>query len=100
MQLYLQHLACDSVWHGGPVLAGDHTAWPRLAACTLRDRTVEYPPGPAPRGAPIPLRHDFSTFPWVSQLSWASPPCTNTSQAKKPRSPPHAVKVGVANTLV
>jgi hypothetical protein len=53
MQLYLQHIAQDR----RPVLAGDHTAWPRPTAYTLRDRTVEHQPNPVPGGPPITFSH-------------------------------------------
>jgi hypothetical protein len=63
MQLYLQHIACDR----RPVWAGDHMAWPRPAAYTLRDRTVGRPPSPVPGGPPITLGRDFNTLLWVPE---------------------------------
>ena len=71
MQLYLQHIACDR----RPVLAGDHTAWPRPAAYTLRDRTVGHQTNPVPGGPPITLGHGVSTLGWVPEPkgSWALP---------------------------
>jgi len=71
VQLYSQELA------GGerPILAGDHTAWPRVTAYTLRDRTVEHQPNPVPGGPPITLGHGYSTLVWVPEKkgSWALP---------------------------
>jgi hypothetical protein len=71
LQLYLKHLAGDQ----RPVLAGDHTAWPRPTAYTLRDRTVEHQPNPVPGGPPITLGHGYSTLVWVPEAkgSWALP---------------------------
>ena len=71
MQLYQQHKPQE----GQPLLAGDHTAWPRPSAYTLRDRTVKYQPNPAPGSRPITLGHGYSTLAWVpeQQGSWALP---------------------------
>jgi hypothetical protein len=58
-----------------PILAGDHTAWPRLSARTLRDRTFEHQPTPIPGTKPITVGHGFSTLVWIpnTQGSWALP---------------------------
>lgn len=58
-----------------PVLAGDHTAWPRLSAYTLRERTVEHQPTRLPQAKPITLGQGFSTLAWIPQAqgSWALP---------------------------
>ena len=58
-----------------PVLAGDHTAWSRPKAYTLRDRTVEHHPTAVPGNRPITLGHGYSTLVWVPepQGSWALP---------------------------
>jgi len=45
-----------------PILVGDHTAWPRLSACTLRDRTVQHQLTPVPGDRPITLEHGYSTL--------------------------------------
>src|SRR5574342_791947 len=57
------------------ILAGDHTAWPRPSAYTLRDQTVEHQPTPVPGNRPITLGHGYSTLVWVpeAQGSWALP---------------------------
>jgi hypothetical protein len=71
MWLYGQHMSLDE----RPMLAGDHTAWPRPTAYTLRDRTVEHQPNPVPGGRPITLGHGYSTLVWVPEKkgSWALP---------------------------
>ncbi len=58
-----------------PLLAGDHTAWPRLSADTLRDRTIEHQPTKIPGAKPITVGQGFSTVVWVpeSHGSWALP---------------------------
>ncbi len=60
---------------GRLLLAGDHTAWPRLAARTLRERTIEHQPNPVPGAKPITVGQGFSTVSWVpeAQGSWALP---------------------------
>ena len=71
MHLYSQYIPRDE-W---PILAGDHTAWPRTTAYTLRDRTVEHQPNPVPGAPPITLGHGYATLVWVpeKQGSWALP---------------------------
>ena len=71
MQLYCQQVKAD----GRPILAGDHTAWPRPSAYTLRDRTVEHQPTAVPGNRPITLGHGYSTLVWVPEEkgSWALP---------------------------
>jgi len=71
MRLYSQHILAEE----RPILAGDHTAWPRPTAYTLRDRTVEHQPNPVPGGPPITLGHGYSSMVWVpeKQGSWALP---------------------------
>lgn len=58
-----------------PLLAGDHTAWPRVSAYTLRDRTIEHQPTKVPGAKPITVGQGFSTVVWVPehQGSWALP---------------------------
>ena len=71
LRLYQQHLQPVE----RPLLAGDHTAWPRPTAYTLRDRTVEHHPNPVPGSRPITLGHGYSTLVWVPEKkgSWALP---------------------------
>jgi len=58
-----------------PLLAGDHTAWPRLHAPTLRDRTVEHQPHAIPQAKPITVGQGYSTIVWLPESagSWALP---------------------------
>ena len=72
LRLYAQHLPATP----RPVLAGDHTAWPRPHAPTLRDRTVEHQPTPVPGNKPITVGQGYSTVAWVPPGrtgSWALP---------------------------
>ena len=60
-----------------PLLAGDHTAWPRLSAPTLRDRTIEHHPTKVKGNKPITIGQGYSTLAWLppdeAQGSWALP---------------------------
>jgi hypothetical protein len=58
-----------------PLLAGDHTAWPRPEARTLRDRTIEHQATQIAGNKPIVVGHGFSTIAWIpeAQGSWALP---------------------------
>ncbi len=58
-----------------PLLAGDHTAWPRSYARTLRDRTIEHQPTLIAGNKPIAVGHGFSTIAWIPEAegSWALP---------------------------
>jgi len=71
MQLYCRNIKVDI----RPTLVGDHTAWPRPSAYTLRDRTVEHQPTPIPGNRPITLGHGYSTLVWTPENngSWAMP---------------------------
>jgi hypothetical protein len=71
LTLYCQHMQRMP----RPVLVGDHTAWPRPSAYTLRDRTVEHQPTAVPGNRPITLGHGYSTLAWLPgvQGSWALP---------------------------
>jgi hypothetical protein len=58
-----------------PLLAGDHTAWARLHARTLRERTVEHQPNAIPHAKPITVGQGYSTLAWLPDVpgSWALP---------------------------
>ena len=58
-----------------PLLAGDHTGWPRSYARTLRDRTIEHQPTSVAGNKPIAVGHWFSTNAKIpeAQGSWALP---------------------------
>jgi hypothetical protein len=57
------------------VLAGDHTAWSRLYAKTLQERTYEHKAQVISGVKPITLGHGYSTITWIPQEqgSWALP---------------------------
>lgn len=89
MRLCIGHIAEE----GRPILAGDHTAWTRLWARTLPDRTYEHQSTPVPGRRPITIGHAYSTVVWVPETegSWALPllnerisstetPCEKASQ--------------------
>ncbi|MBW4489491.1 MAG: transposase [Trichocoleus desertorum ATA4-8-CV12] len=71
LKLYAQHLPQPSRL----VLAGDHTAWSRLYARTLRDRTYEHQAPPMSGSKPVTVGHGYSTLAWIpeAQGSWALP---------------------------
>jgi len=58
-----------------PLLAGDHTAWSRLHARTLSERTVEHQPNAIPNAKPITVGQGYSTIVWLPETSgsWALP---------------------------
>lgn len=71
MELYIQQMPQESPI----VLAGDHTAWSRLQAQTLRERTYEHQANPMSGTKPVTLGHGYSTIAWIpeTQGSWALP---------------------------
>jgi hypothetical protein len=60
-----------------PVLAGDHTAWPRLSAPTLGERTFEHQPTKITGQKPITIGQGYSSLVWLPEgeegSSWALP---------------------------
>ncbi len=70
MKLYIKELPKNE----RIILAGDHTADPRLYADTLKDRTFEHG-AKVISGKPITLGHGYSTIAWIPELegSWALP---------------------------
>ena len=71
MRLYIEHLPQTEQL----VLAGDHTAWSRLEACTLRERTYEHQAQPMSGTKPVTIGQGYSTIAWVPEVegSWALP---------------------------
>lgn len=71
MQLYLRHLPKTERL----LLAGDHTAWPRLSAPTLAGRSYQHQPTPIPSHRPVTIGHGYSTIVVVPEerSSWALP---------------------------
>jgi hypothetical protein len=57
------------------VLAMDHTAWSRLHAETLQERTYEHQPQVMTGAKPVTLGQGYSTIAWIPQAqgSWALP---------------------------
>lgn len=60
---------------GRPVFVGDHTAWPRLSARTLRDRTIEHHPTKIWGNKPITIGQGYSTVAFLPDTgrSWTLP---------------------------
>ncbi len=71
MQLYIEQIAQQE----RIVLAGDHTAWSRLQAVTLRERTYEHQATPMSGAKPVTIGQGYSTLAWIpeAQGSWALP---------------------------
>lgn len=71
MQLYVGQLAPTEPI----VLAGDHTAWSRPTAVTLKDRTYERQAQPMAGAKPFPVGQGYSTLAWIPETkgSWALP---------------------------
>ena len=71
LELYSRYLSGES----RPILGGDHTAWPRLAAWRLAERTIEHQPTKVPGNKPITVGYGFSTLAWLPEAgsSWALP---------------------------
>jgi hypothetical protein len=49
------------------LLVGDHTAWPRLSADTLADRSYQYQSTPIPGRMPVTIGHGYSTIAVIPQ---------------------------------
>ncbi|MBM4449013.1 MAG: transposase [Chloroflexi bacterium] len=60
---------------GRPVFVGDHTAWPRLSARTLRDRTIEHHPTKIWGNKPITIGQGYSTVAFLPDTAqnWTLP---------------------------
>jgi len=71
MQLYIKQLPQTEQI----LLAGDHTAWPRLEAYTLKERTYEHQAQPMSGAKPVTVGQGYSTIAIVpeTQGSWALP---------------------------
>jgi len=71
MKHYIEQMSTEP----RPLLAGDHTGWPRPEARTLRDRTIEHQPTQIAGNKPIAVGPGFSTIAWIpeAQGSWALP---------------------------
>jgi hypothetical protein len=58
-----------------PIFVGDHTAWPRLSAPTLSDRTIEHHPTKIWGNKPITIGQGYSTIAFLpdEKRAWALP---------------------------
>ena len=73
LRLYTEQMAAEA----RPLLAGDHTAWSRLSALTLAERTVEHQPTKIADQKPITIGQGYSSLVWLppegAGSSWALP---------------------------
>jgi DDE superfamily endonuclease len=71
MRLYIKQMPTDL----RPVLAGDHTVWPRPDALTLQERTIEHQATGVYGNRPITVGQGYSTIAWIPEDtgSWALP---------------------------
>ena len=71
MQLYIKQIPVE----GRPLLAGDHTNWPRPDAVTLQERTYEHSGTSIAENKPITIGQGYSTIAWIPEKSgsWALP---------------------------
>ena len=71
MELYIKQIPTQ----GRVLLAGDHTAWSRLDACTLKERTIEHTSTAIAGNKPITIGQGYSTIAWIPEDcgSWALP---------------------------
>jgi hypothetical protein len=71
LSLYLHQLSDET----SLVLAGDHTAWSRLWADRLAERSYQHQPNPIPVHRPVRIGHGYSTLAVVPEAkgSWALP---------------------------
>ncbi len=71
MRLYIEQLPQKEQI----ILAGDHTAWSRLEAVTLKERTYEHQAQPMSGTKPVTLGQGYSTLAWIPETegSWALP---------------------------
>lgn len=74
MRLYLEYLPAPAVGKQ-LLLAGDHTAWPRVWSPTLKERTYEHQPQPYSEAAEVTIGQGYSTLVCVPEAagSWALP---------------------------
>lgn len=70
MRLYIEHMRSVE----RPVIAGDHTIWPRPYAVTLQERTYEHQAALL-GNRPIGVGQGWSTLAWIPETgsSWALP---------------------------
>lgn len=83
MRLYLQQV---EQLEGRILLVGDHTAWPRIWAPTLKGRSYQHAPSPIAARRPVTVGHGFSTLVVVPEGigSWALPVLHERISDQKP----------------
>jgi hypothetical protein len=71
MRLYIEQIPQTE----NIILAGDHTAWSRLDAVTLKDRTYEHQSQPMSGAKPVTVGQGYSTIAIIPETegSWALP---------------------------
>ncbi len=71
MDLYIKQVPTQ----GRVLLAGDHTAWSRPDAVTLKERTIEHSSTASAGNKPITIGQGYSTIAWIPEDSgsWALP---------------------------
>lgn len=71
MKLYIKQLSCPEQI----ILAGDHTAWARLDARTLKERTFEHLAHPMSGAKPVTVGQGYSTIAIIpdTEGSWGLP---------------------------
>ncbi len=71
MKLYIEQIPASV----RPILAGDHTIWPRPGAVTLQERSIEHCSTGVPGNRPIGIGQGYSTMAWIPEESgsWALP---------------------------
>ncbi len=82
MQLYLRQFQSQ----GRLILAGDHTAWTRLWAESVPERSYQHQPSAIPGRKPITIGHGYSTLAVIPEQSgsWALPLLHERIPAQKP----------------
>lgn len=71
MELYIKQIPIEK----RVLLAGDHTAWSRPDAVTLKERTIEHTSTAIAGNKPITIGQGYSTITWIPEDSgsWALP---------------------------
>lgn len=65
MELYIKQIST----FGRVLLAGDHTAWSRPDAVTLKERTIEHSSAAIAGNKPITIGQGYSTIAWIPEDS-------------------------------
>jgi len=65
MELYIKQISTQE----RVLLAGDHTAWSRPDAVTLKERTIEHSSTASAGNKPITIGQGYSTIAWIPEDS-------------------------------